>query len=178
MNLFKTQKSAWVTTCVYVAAIFLTLEPVGSLQLWLKRHGWQTFTSDVLLIGAILAILYLIVVRLGRRSAIDLTTLAAAGVMYAYIMISFAPHPSDRIHLIEYSALAVALYYSLRFHISMKFVYVLSWAATTLIGLVDEVIQSRLPTRTYDLNDAMINAMAAGVALTVVGFVIEESGKS
>ena len=172
-NLFANRKNAWAVTSGYVALIYLTLGPVGSLQLWLKSLGWQTFTSSAILIVSIAMILYLIVIRLKRRSLMDLATLAAAGGMYAYIMEAFAPYPSDRIHLVEYSILAALFYYTLKFDIQVRFVFVLSWVFTAMTGFVDEIIQSFLSTRTYDLNDMMINAMAAAVALITVGLVIE-----
>lgn len=101
-------------------------------------------------------------------------TLAAAGGMYTYIVTAFAPTPSDRIHLIEYSLLAATIYYALKIDIKTKSAYVLAWFATTAIGFVDEVIQYYLPSRAFDLNDLMINTLAAAVALLIVGFVVEE----
>lgn len=146
--------------------------------MWLRSLGWQTFVSEIILIASIAAILYVVIGRMGKRSANDIMTLAVAGIMYAYIMISFAPNPSDRIHLVEYSLLAILLYYALKFDVKTKFVYITAWSMSAIVGFVDEMIQSQLSTRTYDLNDMMINAMAAAVALVTVGFVIEDGGGS
>lgn len=174
MNLFSSRKKGWLVTTWYVAVIYLTLAPVGSLQLWLRSRGMQTSVSELILLFIIMITLYVVVIRLKRRSLMNLLTLTACGGMYAYIATVFAPSPSDKIHIIEYSILASLLYYALKFDVKGKSGYVIAWTLTTVIGLVDELIQSRLPTRAYDLNDLMINSLAAACALLVVGLVVED----
>jgi len=162
-------------TAGYVGLIYITLGGIGSLQLWLRDHSFQTIVSTAILVITFTTFIYLVVVKLGRKSAINLTTLAAASAMYGYIMVSFAPHPSARIHLVEYSILAMLFYYSLKFDMKGKQAYVIAWVLTCATGLVDEVIQSYIPTRAFDLDDLMINAMAATIALLTVALVVEDT---
>jgi len=173
MNWLTEKKRAWFLTAGYVTLIYTTLGIVGSFSLWLRRDGWQTAVSTAIMITAFALVLYLIIFVLKRRSFMSIVAMMAAGLMYSYIMISFAPAPSDKIHLLEYSLLAALLFYALKIDIAPKSAYLLAWVITTFTGLVDEMIQYYLPTRAFDLNDLMINAMAAGVALFVVGFVVE-----
>ncbi|VAX19302.1 hypothetical protein MNBD_NITROSPINAE04-124 [hydrothermal vent metagenome] len=174
MKLFASRASGRAVTAGYVAMIYLTLGVVGSFQLWLRDTGWQTPVSTAILVFSISAALYIVVIRQRRRSAMNLVALAGAGFMYAYLMTTFSQNPSSRIHLVEYSLLAILLYYTLRFDVKNKSAYVLAWVITTFIGFVDEVIQAYLPTRAYDLDDLMINTMAAAIALCVVGVVVED----
>ncbi|VAX19556.1 hypothetical protein MNBD_NITROSPINAE01-182 [hydrothermal vent metagenome] len=174
MNIFKNRGTAWGVTAGYVGLIYITLGIIGTLQLWLRDHGFQTIVSTAVLVVTFTAAIYLVIVKLNHRSPINLVTLMAACGMYGYIMVSFAPHPSARIHLVEYSILATFFYYTLKFDMKGRQAYIIAWLLTCATGLVDEMIQAYIPTRTFDLNDLMINAMAATIALLTVGLVVED----
>jgi hypothetical protein len=176
-NLFPGRRNGWLITIGYVALIYLSLEPVGTFQLYLKRNGWQTPVAEAILVLSAAAALYLVFVRLDRRSPGHVVAVIAVGVAYAAMMIWFAPRPSDRIHLIEYSMLAIFLFYALKFDVAPWGRYPLAWGGAFSVGFVDELIQDRIPTRAYDLHDAALNGGAALVALMFVGLAIERENR-
>ncbi len=173
MKILTNKKALWAIVVGYVAAIYLTLGVIGRLSLWLRSNGWQTGVTTAMLFLAFVVALYVIVVALGRRSAMNIVTLAAAGGVYTYIVFAFQSSPSNRIHIIEYSLLATLLYYAIKIDVNSKSAYVLAWIITVVIGFGDEMIQFYLPTRAYDLNDIMVNSIAAAVALVVISLVVE-----
>ncbi|VAX24634.1 hypothetical protein MNBD_NITROSPINAE02-2015 [hydrothermal vent metagenome] len=173
MKILTDRKTLWYIIAGYVAAIYLTLGLIGRLSLWLRNNGWQTGITTAMLFVAFVVSLYVIVVILGRRSVMNIITLAAAGCVYTYIVFAFQSSPSNRIHIIEYSLLAALLYYAIKIDVNSRSAYVLAWIITVVIGFGDEMIQYYLPTRAYDLNDIMVNSIAAAVALLVISLVVE-----
>ncbi|MBF0171042.1 MAG: VanZ family protein [Nitrospinae bacterium] len=176
MNLFPNRRRGWEVTLGAIALIYLSLGPVGSFQLWLKSHGWQRPVSESILLFSAVTILYLVVVRLDRRTPSHLLALAGVGAAYLAMMITLAPHPSDRIHLLEYSLLTISFYYALKFDFSPPLRYPLAWMGAFASGFVDELIQRVVPTRAFDLHDALLNGAAASLALLFTGLVLEREG--
>ncbi len=173
MRLFPTRRIGWGVTLGAITFIYLSLSPVGRFQLWLKGHGWQTPVSEAILTISATVILYLVFVRLDRRSPSHLIATVGVGLTYLFMMVTFAPHPSDRIHLLEYSLLTLSFFYAFKFDLPPRLLYPAAWAAAFGAGLIDELIQRFIPTRAADLHDALLNGVAALVALTFIGLVLE-----
>ncbi|MBF0293364.1 MAG: VanZ family protein [Nitrospinae bacterium] len=177
MNLFTDRFKASLATSLYVIGLYITTGVVGTLQLWLRQHGLQRTVSATLLCVFVVLVVYLVVVRLNRRSVGDIAALVAAGLVYAYLIKTYAKAPSDWIHLIEYPPLAVIAYYTLKLSVSGSMAFVYAMALTTAVGAGDEFLQSYVPARTADLHDFIVNVISSAVSLAVVWIVIERKEK-
>lgn len=177
MNLFTDRFQASLTTSLYVIGLYITTGVVGTLQLWLREHGFQRAVSATLLCVFVILVVHLVVIRLNRRSAGDVMALVVAGLVYAYLIRNYARAPSDWIHLIEYPPLAVIAYYTLKLSVRGGMAFVYAMALTTAVGAGDEFLQSYVPARTADVHDFIVNMVSSAVALAVVWVVIERKGK-
>lgn len=177
MSLFADRFQASLTTSLYVIGLYITTGVVGTLQLWLREHGFQRAVSATLLCAFVILVVYIVVIRLNRRSAGDVMALVVAGLVYAYLIKNYARAPSDWIHLIEYPPLAVIAYYTLKLSVRGGMALVYAMALTTAVGAGDEFLQSYVPARTADVHDLVVNMVSSAVALAVVWVVIERKGK-
>ncbi len=154
-------------------AIYISTGAVGVLQLWLRQHGLQRTVSAVMLTGFVVLVVYVVVFRLNRRGAGDVAALAVAGLVYAYLIKTYAKAPSDWIHLIEYPPLAALAYYALKSTVRGWMALVAALLLTTAVGAGDEFLQRYVPARTADVHDFIVNVVSSAVALAVVWIVIE-----
>lgn len=177
MNPFSDVSKAWITTILYIMTIFLSSGAVGAGQLWLRQHGMQRIVAATLLAVFVAMVVRIVVFRLGRRTAVDIAALVAAGLVYAYLIKTYAKAPSDWMHFIEYPPLAVIAYYALKFSVKGWAAFVYSMLLTMAVGVGDEYAQSYVPGRASDIHDLIVNAASSAVALAVVWAVIERKGK-
>ena len=103
-----------------------------------KREIWR----DVWLVVGMLAVYGMVLVRLGLQ---------------------------ERSHLIEFSVLALIIYSALLERRqnggTIKMPGVMAITITTLIGVLDEIIQIFLPNRVFDPQDMLFNTLAALLAV-------------
>jgi hypothetical protein len=115
--------------------------------------------------------------------------LVLGGVVYAALALAMEV-PQERLHLVEYGALALLLRAAFAEHFAEHFARrladhrvrvasesgpvnpvpnldILTVGAATAIGWLDEAVQGILPNRQYDLRDVGFNAVAAGLALAL-----------
>jgi hypothetical protein len=173
MNLFTDVFKAWFTTVIYIMTIFLSSGAVGAIQLWLRQHGMQRTVSATLLVIFVALVVRIVVFRLNRRAVGDIAGLVTAGLVYAYIIKTYAKAPSDWMHLAEYPPLAVISYYSLKFSVRGWVALVCALLLTSAVGAGDEFTQRHIPGRTSDIHDLIVNVASSAVALAVVWAVIE-----
>lgn len=156
------ERRLWLLTAAAVTAIYSTL-------------GVARPVVDVLREANLLrlAIVSVIVVLLGPitwrwvRSRPDWSEVGAVfGVVFAYWMVWVRISGwAERTHLIEYGVVAAVLHMALLERtINGRYVPVPAFLAvtgTTLIGFLDETIQSVLPSRVFDIRDVFFNLVAA-----------------
>ena len=177
MNLFTDVFKAWFTTVIYIMTIFLSSGAVGAIQLWLRQHGMQRTVSATLLVIFVALVVRIVVFRLNRRAVGDIAGLVTAGLVYVYLIKTYAKAPSDWVHLIEYPPLAVISYYSLKFSVRGWVALVCALLLTSAVGAGDEFTQRHIPGRTSDIHDLIVNVASSAVALAVVWAVIERKEK-
>lgn len=177
MNPFTDIFKAWFTTVVYIMAIFLSSGAVGAIQIWLRHHNMQRIVAAILLAVFVTLVAHIMFFLLGMRKAGDIAALVAAGMVYAFVIKTYAKAPSDWMHLVEYPPLAVIAYYSLKFSVRGRMAFVYALALATAVGAGDEFTQRYIPGRTSDIHDLIVNAASSAVALAVVWATIERKEK-
>lgn len=163
----KRERRLWLWTLVVVAAIYSTLGLAGTLAEVLREHR--------LLPSAMLFLMFLTVAaivgsglrrRPGRR---EIWVSLGVAAVYGMVMVRMAGSPAERTHLLEYSVVAVLIYQALRERAGngrrVPVPALLALVATTLVGWLDEGIQSLIPNRVYDNFDVFSNAVAAAIGI-------------
>lgn len=102
-----------------------------------------------------------------RPKGLEIGIVLGIGAVYAMVLVRMAI--PERSHLIEYGVVAVFLHEALYERASsgrrVPAPWLLAIAATTLVGVLDEVIQIFLPHRTFDPIDILFNLSAATSAV-------------
>lgn len=155
------EKRFWQFSLAVVIAIFLTLALSSSLSGLLYNQAFSAvaFLTCMILVG-------MTVVTQGLKwkpRGVEISL--GIGIFVVYFMLFFRLAIPERSHLIEYSILAVFVYEALAERTSQgRKVFhpgILSILATSFVGAIDEFIQLFLPTRVFDWNDILFNALAA-----------------
>lgn len=170
------EKRLWFWALALVAAIYSTLGLAGTLVDVLRDRNLldASFGFGLLVVVAV-------IIGSGiRRNPGKREFWVAAGVVavYGFVILRMGIGPEERTHLIEYGVVAVLVYQALlERHGNGRDVWrpaLLAIALTTLVGVVDELIQAALPSRVFDIRDIGFNVLAALIAVVgsaVVSFV-------
>lgn len=163
------ERRLWIAFVAAVVVLLAALYPLQFVLDALRARNLLRFAiGGVFLSAAILA-----AVALARRRAPLRAWLVLTLCVTVYAGLALAMEvPQERLHLVEYGALALlgraALAESVAVRaLSGRVSSVDVWAlgASTAIGWLDEAIQGILPNRIYDLRDVAFNALAAALAL-------------
>lgn len=160
------ERRLWLWTLVVLVAIYSTLGPVQELTALLRERNLLRLSSAVvvLLVGVVIVVQWA-KRRPGRR---EVGVALGVGAVYLTALIRM-PIPEERTHLFEYGLVAVLIYQALserrRNGHRVPAPAVLAFAATAVMGWLDEGIQSHLPNRVYDLRDVGFNAIAGLMAI-------------
>lgn len=98
----------------------------------------------------------------------------AVGVAAVYVLV-FARMavPTERSHLIEYGVVALLIHEALLERSArgarVPRAWLLAIAATIVLGVIDECVQLFLPSRVFDTDDMLFNALAAVMAVGSAG---------
>lgn len=76
---------------------------------------------------------------------------------------------AEKLHLLEYGFLSFLIYRALRFDYKQKSLYINTIIIALVIGAIDELLQSIIPTRVYEMRDALANWLSSCLGLWVVG---------
>jgi hypothetical protein len=150
---------AWVTVVLYTGVIFATLADVVLIMDVIER-------SIGTLLNTMLSILPLIIMALllGHLIIVKKETqpwrylLMIFVIVSASVMLRFIPYPAEKVHLVEYGALGWMIYRAVLVGgggIVSGFFWTMALALT--IGTADEIVQSFLPMRVFDIRDIIIN---------------------
>ena len=154
----------WAASLFTVLAIYSTLLLASTLAGALP-HVVTTgaFLTGMILVGATILTQGLKIRPSGLEVAIGL----GIGTILFLVMLRLTL--PERSHLMEYGVLAALLHEALLERRSRgRWVPVpglLAIAATTLIGLVDELVQRFMPHRVFDTDDILFNLLAAVMAV-------------
>lgn len=162
-------RAARFALAALLLGVYGTLGVVRRLTNALRDAGHLRTAVAVAFALAALGVVGLVLRRPELRRPKTALLLLGAGALYAAVI--WPMHsPEEKLHFIEYGAVAVLAWLSLpalsgarRFAAAALF--------TLAAGWVDEGIQALLPSRYYDLRDVAFNASAGLMALTVFALV-------
>lgn len=171
MSIFtsKREKKLWILVFVLVVTIYSTVGLVWKIAATLHNYDLLAvfFVLGMLLVGATIVTQGLQVRPGGAEIVITLGLIAVFFMAATRITLL-----EERSHLIEYSVVAVFIYEALKERKSHG-AYVpkpalIAIIATSIIGLIDEVLQAFLPSRVFDSQDIFFNTMSAVFAIIAI----------
>jgi len=158
-----------------VALILLTLPYVGRLRSVLGDEGVRLPLIILFAVagaGFILFHIRLLRNRPGRWIGLGLFL----AVFAAVFVLLRGPNPVvglvEKVHLLQYSMLAVLFWWAANRRFPGYQVYVLALLFTVLAGLLDEYVQHLLPIRVGEVRDVWINFVAGTLGLLYVALVL------
>ncbi|MDQ1347397.1 MAG: hypothetical protein QG573_767 [Acidobacteriota bacterium] len=163
------ERRLWVAVAVAVSLLLAALYPFQLVLDALRARNLLRLS----IAGLFLVVAVPVVYSLARRRAPlrAWIVLAAAGAVYLVLAVAMEV-PQERLHLVEYGALAILLRAAFAESAAVRprgahstIVDLRSLLAATAIGWLDEAMQGILPNRMYDLRDVGFNALSAAVAL-------------
>ncbi len=174
-GIFSSPTKAWIAVVVYTVFLYGTLAVAFDIYVWSLDRWGEAFVSKVingLFVPVGLALLMFVVFCLPRREGAYLTFLLICLAMFHCL--NDIEIPAKRFHFLQYGPLTVLVFDAMRFRSGNRYLYVWTFAILALIGLVDEIIQSLLPSRHFGLQDIVINSTAGLLTLVFIGFVVGE----
>ncbi len=163
MSVFSTdrERRLWFGALAVTMAIYSTLGPARTLVDALRERNLLrvAFVLVVLLVLAAVVIQWLRRRPDWREIGVGL----AVALAYGFVLLRIE-NPAERTHLFEYGIVAALVYQALlervRHGRQVLWPAALTVAMTALLGLLDEGIQAVLPSRVFDWNDVVFNALA------------------
>lgn len=160
------EKRLWTASAIVILTIWSTASIAVPVAEYLRDAG---------LLGILFAVGFLLVVITifwmgfaSSRRAIEVGLLLGILAVYVLVLVRISL-PEERTHLVEYSIVALLILEGLlerRANGSrVPYPFVLAFAVTAIIGLIDETIQLFLPDRVFDLRDVLFNTLAAFMAV-------------
>lgn len=167
------ERRAWSIALGLVGAIYLSLYPLPLVLEALRERNLLRLSVGALFASAALAaVAWAVRRRAGWR---EWAVLAGAALAYV-LLISRMTVLQERLHLIEYGAVALAFRAACAASLAPRrpaaraprtLAIAGALAATVAAGWLDEGIQALLPNRYYDIRDVGFNALAGALALGV-----------
>lgn len=165
----KRERSLWLWALAVLVAIYSTLGPARALVDFLRERNLLRVSFGVLVGLVVVAILWHGTRKRPGWSEVGVGFGVALAYGVAFLRIA---NPAERTHLIEYGVVAVLMYLALtergRLGRGVPAPAAVTVASTALLGLVDEGIQLVLPSRVFDWNDVLFNALAAFMAIVAM----------
>ena len=162
------ERRLWLWALAVTVAIFLSIWLAPSLADIVRDRAVVdgAFVLGLLLVGATVVLLAARV----RPGGIEIGVGIGIAVVYVMVVTRSSIEPAERTHLIEYGVLAAFIYEALTErsehgrHVPAP--ALLAFLITTMIGVLDELLQALIPGRVFDPVDILFNATAAAVAIT------------
>lgn len=160
------ERRLWAWTLAVVVAIYSTLGLARTLAGILREEGLlvAAFAFGMALVGTTVLVLGL------RRRPGGTEIGVAVGIATAYYMVMVRMAlPEERTHLIEYGVVAVFIHEALKERAGqgrpVPLAALVAVAAASVVGVIDECIQAFIPSRVFDPEDILFNALAAAMAV-------------
>ena len=167
------ERRLWTWTLALVLTIFATLGLASTLAEVLYNQG----LSAVVFL-TVMALVGLAILTQGlktRPGGIEIGI--GLGIAAVYLMVFLRLTIPERSHLIEYGVVAVFIYEALTERASHgRFVPVpaiLAILLSSMIGVIDEIVQLFLPSRHFDKDDILFNLLASSmsiIAMVILGW--------
>ncbi len=155
------ERRLWFWAVAVMVAIYSTLGPARTLVDLLRQHNLLRVSFALVLLLVVGAIARRWVKRRLGWGEIGV----ALGVTLAYLMVWWRMGSwEERTHLIEYGIVAALIHQALLERVRngrrVPAPAALTVAVTALVGTFDEIIQSMLPSRVFDVRDIFFNTLA------------------
>ena len=155
------ERRLWLTAGAAIAAIFSTLVLANTLADLVAN---RELVDGLFMWGlALLVFTTLGFARQLQRGSREVALLVGLGAV-AWFVILRAASPAERSHLAEYGVVALLVLEALVERGSRR-PRVGAFVSTSLVGVVDEVVQLAVPGRRFDPADIVTNAVAAALAV-------------
>jgi hypothetical protein len=168
VNLFKSklEKRLWFCTLAILFAIYATAGIAHPISYYLREKGLLTI---IFITGFSLILIALFLVGIKNKpNTIVIGTLFGVIGVYTLVFVRIEI-PEERTHVIEYSIVAALIYQAL---LERKkrgghsyYPAILTILVTSIMGLIDEVIQYVLPNRIFDFKDILFNTLSGLLAV-------------
>lgn len=160
------ERRLWMWVLVTVVAIYATLGPAQILVAELRERNLLRILFILLLVIIGVVIIWRWVKNPPGWREIGVWVGVALVYTFAFLRVET---PEERTHLIEYSLVAILIYQALQERVKngrwVPYPAVLAFAATSVLGIIDEAIQAVLPNRVFDPIDIGFNTLAAMMAI-------------
>ena len=162
----KRERNLWYLILTLVIAIYSTLGLAQTLAETLRGTG---LAFALFVIGYLLVIVTILTQGLKKRPG-SLEIGIGIGVAAVYLLVlSRMAIAAERTHVIEYGVVAVFIYEAFMerknqgFQVPLPAIQAI--VLTSVIGLLDELIQAILPSRVFDPRDILFNVLASIMAV-------------
>lgn len=157
---------AWLWVALCILAIFLVVPLARTIQSFVSRHWGRSLFGYTVLIAvgvAFIAVIYVLCFRMKIRSPSRLLWLSSVTALYVFFTLKLWRIPEEAIHFLEYGLLGFLLFRALSLSVRDKSIYITAFLITSLVGILDEILQWVMPGRYWDFRDVGLNALAAGL---------------
>ena len=163
------ERRLWVLAGVVVVAIWASLSVTRGIAGTLRDRGLiddMFFWSAMVLFAAIALVAFR-----ARLRGLEIGALIGIVAVYALVFLRMTI-PEERTHLVEYGLVGVLVFEALLERWGrIRRAAVWAVLVTAVLGSVDEMIQSLIPSRVFDWRDIGFNA-GAGLMAVVAGSVV------
>lgn len=150
----------WALTAAYT----LVLPDAILIYHAVAKHFSSKIAGKVpLAVIILLGIVYLISSLAMKKGTRSLVLLAPCAVI-VYVFVTLEPNPNKHIHIPEYIVMSWILFEALALDYRGKGIFILIFICSSLLGIVDELLQGLRPERFYGWQDMIMNSAA-----TVIG---------
>ena len=151
---------------IYTILILVSIPYVWRIEVFLRSHNLLMITVYILL-ALYISVLLAVMVRYAEHRIRAFLILTFYTVVYAVIIL-YVRGFDKKAHLIEYGILTYLIHDLVRDRFPGRGGYLLSFIAVSMIGLVDELLQTLVPQRSFDLGDIGSNMLAAFLMLVLI----------
>jgi len=165
-NSFLLRTVLWSLVAIYALMLPYAISVYNAIE----KHFSSAIARKVpFAIIILLGIIYLAAV-IKMKKGIKSRLLLLPCAIIVYVFFKLEPNPNKHIHIPEYIVMAWLLFEVLALDYKGKGIFVLVFICSSLLGVVDELMQGLLPDRHYGWPDMVMNSAAAVIGiLTLAG---------
>jgi hypothetical protein len=158
----------WVWLAVYVVLVYAGAPFTPALAAALDASAWKQGVVDVLVLAAAAGLVYLVRgFDWRRRAAVRVIPWLVIVGLYAGAWRWLCQQPIEAAHLAQYGLMGALARFALQGTLSPPLAYGGSVLFTAAASWGNELVQSMIPTRVYDVRDVVLDVIAAMLGLTI-----------
>lgn len=157
----------WIWLGLYVIAVYATTPFTLTLVRTLGANAW-----DNRLVGGLVLVAVLLVPVVRHRgdpggAAPALLPWLVIGGLYVAAWTWLCKRPAEALHLLQYSLMSILAWTALRGVVALPLADVGCLVLTALISWGNELLQSMIPDRVYDIEDVLLDGVSGLLGLMV-----------